>query len=131
MTTASRRSTSKEVAIHKPQSQGIEPDISLNWDDVASAVFTAQAIDSGWWRFGVKLRMAALTARMGEPSGAQIGLPTALVAVEGVALFRATEGGDLVYDAATRKAVPHGATLAAKTLPVRKKALSQKRTATK
>lgn len=91
-----------------PKSPSGEPDLMFHWSDLVGTLLASRHITEGWWRVGVKMRFAALTTQMTELGKEPASLPTALIGIEGVAMFEVTEGGDMVYDAATGKPVLAG-----------------------
>lgn len=117
------------IALQPPTSKAPsgEPDMVFDWSDLVGALFASRGISKGWWRIGVKMRFAALTFQMVDPAKNTIVLPTALVGIESVALFKTTEGGDLVFDAATGKLVPAGTAAPAAKPALRKSAAAKKR----
>lgn len=87
------------------------PDHVFGWPEIAAALIQSKGITTGWWRVGAQLQFAAITARMGEPGQEHNApaAPTALVGLNGLALFASAHGGDLVFDAGNRCApVPAG-----------------------
>ncbi len=99
------------------------PDVEYEWEAVASALFAQSGITSGHWRLGVKLSFGGITANW-EETGTS--LPTALVGMSGLALFKVEGPGPMVFDAASAgkkkqtstKAVPKK--VLAKTAPAKK-----------
>ncbi len=92
------------------------PDLEFDWSTVAAALFAANDIKSGLWRVGVKMSFAALTANWEELGSAY---PTAMLGMNGLALFKADAPGAMVFDAAATPA-PAPKKVAAKA-PARKK----------
>ena len=101
------------------------PDLLFDWPEVAAALLSSKGMKKGWWRVGVQLRFAAMTTRMGEVGQEHKSTPTALVALNSVAIFETDQGGDMVYDAGNGFApVPAGA-VAPK--PLKKRIVLKKR----
>ena len=80
-----------------------EPSYEFGFEEIAAALFAAKGIESGLWRVAAKLRFAGATAGFVDAKGV-VNLPTAMVGIEGLALFPVTEPAHLVFDAATGKA---------------------------
>lgn len=76
------------------------PEFVMDWADVAKALFVEKGITEGLWRIGVQLRFAGVTINWMNPDNQEISSPTAMVGVEGIALFKAAELGPMVFDAA-------------------------------
>lgn len=99
------------------------PDLELEWEEVAAAIFAAKGITSGYWRVGMKMSFGALTADWQAQGGM---LPTAMFGINSIALFKANEAGPMVFDAATagKKRQPASKAaakkVAANTAPVKK-----------
>jgi len=86
------------------------PDLMLNWQEVAAAIFAARGITSGWYRVGVRLHFAAMHAGVAENEAPLAVVPAGMVAVDAVALFKADAGGPMTFDASNNAApVPAGA----------------------
>lgn len=100
------------------------PDHSMNWDEIAAALFAAKGIRSGLWRLAVKLRFAGLTSGWTDDGGTTLVIPTGLIGLDGLVLFRATEAGPMVFDAAPAK--PQTTRAAKRAIPRRKAAGSGK-----
>ncbi len=76
------------------------PDHDFAWEDVAKALFVARGIDSGLWRLGVRLQFGGVTNQwQSGPEDAPRALPTALVGVDGVALWSVDGPGPMVFEA--------------------------------
>jgi hypothetical protein len=70
--------------------------LNVDWREIAKLVLRDRAITSGLWKIGVVFNFAAVNA---GPNEAEV-LPTALVAIAGIALTHSAEKGPLVFDAA-------------------------------
>jgi hypothetical protein len=73
------------------------PDHLFDWEAAASALMASKGITTGLWRLGVKLQFAALTAQWNAKQGGN--LPTAMLGVESIALFKADAPGPMVFNA--------------------------------
>lgn len=88
----------------------MEPNVEFSWPQLAKILFEAQGIKSGLWQLAVKLRFAALNMQLSEspemvldPAAA---VPSSVTALEGLALFPASQPGPMVFDAASLLAPP-------------------------
>jgi hypothetical protein len=88
---------------------GSEP-IQVGWDQILSAVFASLGIKEGLWSVGVGFNFTGLNA---GPDRDHI-LPSALVAVQDIALRRVSAPGPMVFDAKSGKRVDFSDDLGAK-----------------
>lgn len=72
----------------------------LSMAELASAIFKAEGITTGFWRLGCHLRFAGSTFGYEEADGAVSYLPTGLVGVVGMGLTPVDGPGELVFNAA-------------------------------
>ena len=80
--------------------QPAAPDHEFSLEEVAAALFAKAGISAGLWRLAVRLKFAALNVNLADsPAGPLNPMPAGIVAMDGFALFRAAEPGDLVFDA--------------------------------
>lgn len=80
----------------------VKPDHEFPLQEVAAALFAKAGVTSGLWRLAARLRFSGLTVNLSDRDGATVSgpMPAGVVGVDGLALFAATEPGDLVFDAA-------------------------------
>ena len=80
-----------------------KPTVELRWHEIATAIFAAKGIKSGYWRLALNLRMGGITAQFSDAVGkpdSLVALPTAMVGIQSIAVFPADGPGPMVFNAA-------------------------------
>jgi hypothetical protein len=89
------------TAAKKPAVQEHQPSLEFSWSEVVPVLLRSRGVDSGLWKFGIRLRFAAInTVQQPDSNGA---IPAGVVGIDSISITPASEPGQLVFDAATGK----------------------------